>query len=279
MFNTLLIEPLANGLVVFYNILFSNLGLAIIGFSLFLRLILYPLTKPYMESMKKMRSVAPQLNKLKKKYKGNKVKLAQAQSDLYKTKGVKPGAGCVPYLIQIVILIAFYRMFMIALNADDPTSAFNELLYPVLKLDPGETLNTGFLWLDLTKPDVVNVGWMPFPLPGILLFTAATVQFISAKITAPYEEAEKIVAKSTKGESDDFQAAMQKSMIFTFPLFTIIFGLKFPSGLALYWLVFSFFQAYQQYRVQSWGGLTPWLIRLGLVKSGSLEKKQSRRKK
>jgi len=78
MFTTLLIEPLANGLILFYKILGSNMGLAIIGFSLFLRLILSPLTRPYLKSMKKMRDIAPNVEKLKKKYKGDKAKLAKA---------------------------------------------------------------------------------------------------------------------------------------------------------------------------------------------------------
>lgn len=269
MFNTILIQPLANGLIISYQLLFENLGLAIIGFSLFLRFVLSPLTKPYMDSMKKMRDVAPQINKLKKKYKNDKTKLAQAQSDLYKENGVKPGAGCLPYLLQIVILIAFFRMFMITLSAENPTVALNELLYTPFKLESGETINTDFLWLDLTEPDVIQIPGLSFLIPGILLIVSAVVQFFSAKITAPYEEAEAKVAKKTPEQSDDFQASMQKSMIYTFPLFTLIFGMKFPSGLALYWFVFSLFQTIQQYRSQGWGGLTPWLIRVGLVKSGS----------
>src|SRR4030065_2451800 len=96
-FTTILIQPLANGLIVFYKIMGGNMGLAIIGFSIFLKFILSPLTKPYMESMKKMKDVAPLLNKLKKKHSGDKVKLAQAQAELYKQKGVNPGAGCLPY--------------------------------------------------------------------------------------------------------------------------------------------------------------------------------------
>jgi len=81
-FTTLLIQPLANGLIAFYKILGGNMGLAIIAFSLFLRIILNPLTRPYMESMKKMKEVAPSLEKLKAKYQGDKVGLAKAQAEL-----------------------------------------------------------------------------------------------------------------------------------------------------------------------------------------------------
>ena len=116
-FTILLIQPLANGLILFYKVLGANMGVAIIAFSLFLRFILNPLTRPYMESMRKMKEVAPQLEKLKRKHK-EKVKLAQAQAELYKQKGVNPGAGCLPYLLQIVVLIAFFNVFTRTLSPD-----------------------------------------------------------------------------------------------------------------------------------------------------------------
>lgn len=268
MFTTILVAPLANGLVVFYRLLGSNMGLAIIGFSLFLRFVLNPLTKPYMQSMKKMKDLAPQLDKIKKKHKGDRVKLAQAQSELYKQKGVSPGAGCLPYILQIVVLIAFFNVFTRVLAPDgDIVANFNNLLYQPLMFEAGEVINTRFLYLDITKPDVFNLKNIPFPVPGPLLLLAALVQVVSAKITAPFIEAEGKVAKRTKEKSDDFQVAMQQSMILTFPLITIIFGMRFSSGLALYWFIFSLFQAIQQYRSSGWGGLTPWIKRLGLLKS------------
>lgn len=268
MFVTLFVQPLANGLVAFYRILGSNMGLAIIGFSIFLRVILSPLTKPYMQSMKKMRDLAPALAKIKKKHKGDRLKLAQAQSELYKQKGVSPGAGCLPYILQIVVLIAFFNVFTRVLVADtDIVIKFNELLYQPLKFGATEQINIKFLYLDVTKPDVFNFDNLPFGLPGPVLLLAALVQVVSAKITAPFVEVEESIAKKTKESSDDFQVAMQKSMILTFPLMTIIFGMRFPSGLAIYWLMFSLFQAMQQYRSTGWGGLTPWIRRLGLLKS------------
>lgn len=272
MFTTLLIQPLASGLIVFYKLLGSNMGLAIIGFSLFLRFLLNPLTKPYMESMKKMKKFAPQLEKLKKKYKNDKVKLAQAQSDFYREKGVKPGAGCLPYLLQIVVLIAFFNVFTRTLSADGDLAAnFNKLLYPALQFGENVKVNTRFLYLDVTKPDVINIPAIPFPIPGPILFLAGLVQLISAKIMMPYTKIEEKIAKKTPKKEDDMQVAMQKSMSYTFPLFTLFIGTRFPSGLALYWFLFSLTQAYQQYKSQGWGGLTPWIERVGLLRLQSVE--------
>jgi YidC/Oxa1 family membrane protein insertase len=65
------------------------------------------------------------------------------------------------------------------------------------------------------------------------------------------------------------QVTMQKSMTYTLPLMTLVFGLRFPSGLALYWLVFSVVTVWQQVSMSGWGSLTPFVTRLGLVKSTS----------
>jgi YidC/Oxa1 family membrane protein insertase len=267
-FTLILTQPLANGLIFFYRILGGNLGLAIIAFSLALRFILNPLTKPYIESMKKMRDLTPQINKLKKKYKNDKVKLAQAQADLYKEKKINPGAGCLPYLLQIVVLIAFFNVFMRTLNGNgDPAASFNELLYAPLMFAEGEILNTHFLYLDLIRPDTFTLPGIGFPLPGPILILAALIQFLSSKMMLPYSKAEEKVAKKTPEVTDDMQVMIQKSMIYTFPLITLVIGVRFPAALSLYWLIFSITQAYQQYKTQGWGGLTPWLAKTKLIKS------------
>lgn len=266
-FTVLLIQPLANGLILFYKVLGSNMGLAIIGFSLFLRFILNPLTKPYMESMKKIREVAPQLEKIKKRHEGDKLKFAQAQADLYKEKGINPGAGCLPYLLQIAVLIAFFNVFTTALSSNgDPTGKFNQLLYSPLKFGEGEVVNTKFLYLDITAPDTIRFSFLPTSLPGPVLILAALIQFISAKTMTPITQIEEKVAKKTKETADDFQVTMQKSMVYTFPLFTLFIGMRFASGLALYWLIFSLTQVYQQVRMSGWGELTPLIKKIKLIK-------------
>lgn len=276
-FQIILIAPLTNGLILFYKVLGGNMGIAIIAFSVFLRLILSPLTKPYMESMKKLKDYAPELEKLKKRHEGNKESLMKAQADFYKEKGINPGAGCLPYLLQIVILIALFNVFTTVLaSSNDITAKINVLLYEPLKFMAGETLNTGFLYLNITKPDVFNIAGIPFGIPGPILILAALVQMLSAKMTAPYIEVEKKLAEKTVTKEDDISTAMQSSAIYTFPVLTILAGVRFASGLALYWLVFSAYQMIQQYMSTGWGGMTPWIKKInstlssfGLIKSES----------
>lgn len=269
-FTTLITQPLANGLILFYNIMGGNLGLAILGFSVFLIFIMRPLTKPYMESMKKVKEVQPLVDKLKKKYGKDTVGFSKAQAELYKQKGVNPAAGCLPYILQIVILISLFKVFTTVLSADvNAISKLNELMYPPLKFSENVALNTKFLYFDLTKPDSFRIPGVPFALPGAILILATLAQFVSVKITSPYISAEEKVAQKTKGGADDMQVAMQSSMTYMFPLMTLIFGLSFPSGLALYWFVFSLVNAWQQGRASGWGSLTPFIRRLGLLESAS----------
>lgn len=246
------------------------MGLAIIAFSVFLRIVLLPLTRPYMESMKKMREHQKDIDKLKRRHKGDRQALMKAQSDFYKEKGINPSAGCLPYLLQIVVLIFLFRVFsMVFVPNADIAQKFNELLYQPLRFSATEQVNTHFLYLDVAKPDRLN-DLLSLPssapaIPGLFIIAAALLQLVSAKMAAPYVEEEKKAAKKTKEMGDDMAVAMQGSMIYMFPLMTLVIGLNFASSLALYWVSFSAFQAWQQYQASGWGGATPWIARLKKV--------------
>jgi len=266
-FTLILVQPLTNGLILFYRILFQNLGVAILVFSLALIFLLRPLTKPYMQSMKRIKDLEPQLAKLRKKFGKDKMKMSQAQAELYKQNKINPAAGCLPYILQFVVLIALFQVFTAALSgADIASGKLNQLLYPALKFTSDQQINTKFLYLNVSKPDTFNIPGIPFAIPGLFLLLATLAQFLSVKIMAPYISEEEKIAKKTKGQADDMQVAMQSSMIYTLPLMTLIFGLKFPSGLALYWLVFSIVNVWQQVKMSGWGSLTPFIKRLNLLK-------------
>lgn len=267
-FKIILTQPLANGLILFYNIFGHNLGFATVLFSAFLFLVTRPLSKPQMESMKKIREIQPEVNKLKKKFGKDQMGFSKAQAELYKQKKINPGAGCIFQIIQLVILITFYQVFSTSLSTSaDSLMKLNDLLYTPLKLEQGSVLNTHFLYLDISKPDVVNLSGLPFAIPGAFLILATLAQFISIKATAPFVEAEKKIVKATKTETDDMQLMMSNSMMYTIPLMTLYFGYQFPAGLSLYWLVFSIGTVWQQVSSNGWGSLTPLIRRWGLVKS------------
>ncbi|MFZ5365816.1 MAG: YidC/Oxa1 family membrane protein insertase [Patescibacteria group bacterium] len=259
--NLFLFHPLVNGLILLYKF-FGNLGVAIIILTLAIRAVLIPLTAPSLKAAKKMAELAPEIEKLKKRHGGDKQKFAQAQMELYRQKGVNPAAGCLPQIIQLLILIALYQAFAQVLRANgvEIISRLNEILYPALRLPLETKINLSFLYLDLSKPDVFH--FQGLPLPGIFLIFAALTQFLSSKMMQPALRKEEKEAQKTPEKTDDVATAMQSQMLYLFPLMTILIGFTFPSGLILYWFIFSAFQLVQQYFTSGWGGLSPWVAKL-----------------
>lgn len=266
LWNTILIQPLTNGLFFLYKFT-GDLGLSIILFTILLRLLMTPLVLPSLRMSKKMQELAPELAKLKIQFKDNKQGLVTAQADLYKKNGANPAAGCLPQIVQLVILIALFNsMNLLLSNKSGAVKNLNKVLYSTNQLTSSQHLSTRFLGLNLISPDVIKIPSVPIPLPGIFLLLSAAVQLLSGKMMAPNVVAEKKVAEKTDSGSDDAMVAAQQQMLYLFPLMTIVIGFQFPFGLVLYWLVFSLIQMLQQYIVSGWGGLTPWLKRVNLIK-------------
>lgn len=256
LWNTILYQPLVNALVFLYELFFSNLGLAIIALTALIRLAMVPLTLPSLKASQKMKELSPELAKLKKQYGSDRQAFANAQLGLYKKHGANPAAGCLPQIVQLVVLIALFQAFRQVLAANgDTLSQLNDVLYGPLKLSEGTTLNTRFLYLDLTKPDLFPLpekflgGLLP-GIPGLFLIGSALAQFWSSKMMAPVVKSAEKAAKKTPTETDDMATAMQKQMLYLFPLMTIVIGFSFPSGLVLYWFIFSAFSIVQQLWMQ-----------------------------
>ena len=254
MWSLLLYQPILNALIAFYLLLGHNLGFAIIGLTLAIRGLLTPLVLPSLKASSKLRQLQPELEKLSKKYAQDKQKLAQAQLALYKKHGVNPAAGCLPQIVQLVVLIALFQAFNQVLRTDGNTFAkLQALLYPFLRHHLTSPLNLRFLYLDLSRPDAITfsspltfAGFQLNQLPGPLLLLTAAVQFLSSRLMMPVQQTLSQQAKKTPSPQDDLAVTMQKQMLIIFPLMTLLVGLKFPSGLVLYWLTFSLFMLAQQ---------------------------------
>jgi len=276
----LLYQPLVNALIFLYKVFFNNLGWAIITLTILIRLAIVPLVRPQLEMSKKMQELAPELEKLKKKHGNDKQKLAAAQMEIYKKAGVNPAAGCLPQIIQFLILIALFQAFSQVLKPDGVTviEKLNQVLYPSLKLSPSSTLNLKFLWLNLSKPDVVKTNFLPnLPLPGLFLSLSVLSQVLLSKMMMPQIKKVEEQAKKTETTQDDFSAAMQTQMTYMFPLMTLLFGFSFPSGLVLYWFIFSASSLVQQYFISGWGGLENFKFQISnfKYKNGEREDKNN----
>jgi YidC/Oxa1 family membrane protein insertase len=198
------------------------LGVAIILLTVIVRLILYPISKKQIESQKKLQDLQPEIKKLQDKYKDDKEKKGRALMEFYKEKKVNPASGCLPLVVQIVFFIALYQAFIAGINFNSTCGD----LYSFVACPSGINMNF-FGILDLAKPNVV------------LAVIAAAGQFVQTKMMMA-----KNPAPAKKG---DFSSIMNQQMLYLGPLLTLFIGMKFPAGLALYWVVNTLFAIVQQY--------------------------------
>jgi len=264
----LLTQPLLNLLIGIYRFT-GNLGVSIIALTIGLRLALTPLILPSLRLNKKIQELAPELAKLKEKFKDDKQGLISAQAQLYKDHGANPASGCLPQIIQLVILIALFSVFNNILRTDGNGLAtkLNTDLYSFNQLESTTRISTDFLYLNLTQSDTIKVSGLPFALPGLFLIFSALAQLLNSKMMMPVVSSEKKIAEKSAGSTDDAMVEALQQMLYLFPLMTLFIGYKFPSGLVLYWFIFSLASVIQQYNISGWGGASSWLKKLNLIKS------------
>lgn len=224
---TFLYQPLINVLMFMYQALGSNLGLAIIATTILIRLLLIPLTTPGMKSAAKMQELKPELDKLKKNFGKDAQSLAQAQLALYREHNINPMGSLLPTILQFMLLIAMFQAFNNTLKTGTDISQINPNLYPFIQIADTHTLNTRFLYFDLTAPDTFKLN-SPLALgpikidqvPGIMLLLAAAVQFISSYLMMPAKKKDEKKNTGEDPKSDDMMASMQKQMLFLGPINT-----------------------------------------------------------
>lgn len=232
-------------LFIYNNLAFQNLGVAIVEISILSRVVLYPFIRQQAHYSKKMNELNPQLAVLKAKHKDDKKAFATAQMELFKQHGVNPAGGCLPAIVQIVVLFGLL-------------GAMNE----ILKMK----VNTSFFIWNMAKPDVWHLSGLSFALPGVLVVIAAATQFLQTKMmmptSPPIHKDDKLKEKEEKADFMSEFAQAQSSMVWMFPLLFLFLGTQWPSGLALYWSVSSVIAIIQQYFFAGLGGLEPHIVQL-----------------
>ena len=191
-----------------YGIL-GNFGVAVLGFTVIVKLVFYPLANKSYRSMGKMRLLQPRIQQIREKHADDRMAMNREMMELYKTEKINPAAGCLPVLLQIPVFFALYKVLFVTiemrhapffgwitdLSAPDPTSIFN--LFGLLPY------SVGFL------PPFLQLGIWPI-LMGISMF---------------------LQMRLNPAPPDPVQAKIFQFMplIFTFLLAT------FPAGLVIYW--------------------------------------------
>ena len=229
-FDALIYYPLYNVLIFFYNVIpGQDFGIAIILTTLALKSLLIPLSKKQIESQKKMQELQPEMKAIQQKHKNDKEKQTKALMEFYKEHKTNPFSGCLPLIIQLVFLIAIYRVIINISGAGFVASPGD--LYAFVA-DPGAINHTFLHFMDLTKPNYV------------LAFLSAIAQYYQTKMLFQSQKTDKI--EPAPSSEPDFASLMNKQMLYLGPGLTFFIGVTFPAALALYWLFSTLFMIFQQ---------------------------------
>ncbi|MEO8666001.1 MAG: membrane protein insertase YidC [Ignavibacteria bacterium] len=210
-----IVRPIAQYVILpvflFIHSFVPSWGLVIIIFAMLMKVVLNPLTKTQMKSMKKMSQLNPKITAIREKHKDDPVKANQQIMKLYKEEKINPAGGCLPMLLQLPILYALFGVF-------------NSTI---------ELRHASFLWIkDLSAPDVIM--HLPFKIPifGIdqisgLAIAMGVTMFIQQKMTVTDPK--------------------QKAFVYVMPVMLTLLFFSFPAGLNLYYFMFNLFSILQQW--------------------------------
>ena len=186
-----------------YNLGIPSYLLAILIFTIIIRILLQPLMSKQMRSTRKMQMLAPEIEEIKKRYASNPQKQQQATMELYKEHGASPTAGCLPLLIQMPILYALFA----ALRNFGIEGSIHPIYPEYFQF---------WVWKDLAM--VVKDATYPYLLPILASLTTLFQQLLT---------------------TTNRQDRTQRMMLIIFPIMFMFFTLNFPVLMAFYWIFYS----------------------------------------
>lgn len=228
--DTFILTPMINVLMGIYSFI-GNFGIAIIIFTIIIRLVTYPLTVRQMKSTQAMQDMqkSPEWKKMQKKYKDDKQKLQQEQMKLYQEKGINPMGSCLPTIIQFPIIIGLYQAIIRALAVAPiqmvDLSKFD--VFPLIDFASLIMIDNQFLWMDLSQPERLYIPGVELPVVGgipVLAILVVITTFLQSRLMTP---------PAQPGEQG---AQMTQAMNLYMPLLMGYLAFSFASGLALYFI-------------------------------------------
>ncbi len=199
----------------------GSMGLAILLFTVLLKLVTLPLSQKSYHSMSRMKAIQPEMKRIQERFPGDKMRQSQEMMELYKREKVNPMSGCFPTLIQIPIFFALYKVLYVNIemrgapfygwirdmSAPDPTSWFN--LFGIAPWNVISQISVDLGLATLYLPPALHVGAWPF-LMGISMF---------------------LQQKMSPQPPDKSQAQIMMLM----PIFFTYLLASMPAGLVIYW--------------------------------------------
>ncbi len=246
--------------------LFNNYGVAIIVFSVLLRVILIPITIKQQKSLKKNAKLQKEMKEIQKKYKSNPEKLNQETIDLYKREKMSPFSGCLSGILQIIIILSVFWLvskpltymkkinpeiiekYSKELQEEGTNSSYTEIAIINKKAaDDSEIyINMNFLGLDLSKVPTQSLeDFRVYIIP--ILYVISSI--ISIKITTRMNKkdedkkqtngVEKNESENAEKQPDEMEMMQQmnNNMTYMMPIMSVMIAIIAPLGLALYWFV------------------------------------------
>jgi YidC/Oxa1 family membrane protein insertase len=244
---------------------FNNYGIAIIIFSVLLRIILIPITIKQQKSLKKNARLQKEMKEIQTKYKSNPEKLNQETIELYKREKMSPFSGCFSGILQIIIILSVFWLvskpltymkkinpeiiekYSQELKEEGANSSYTEIAIINKKAaeDPEVYINMNFLGLDLSKVPTQSLDdFRVYIIP--ILYVISSV--ISIKITTKMNSnnKDKDINELKKAETEDkekqpdemeMMQQMNNNMTYMMPIMSVMIAIIAPLGLALYWLI------------------------------------------
>ena len=254
-----------------YNI-FSNYGIAIIVFSIILRIILIPITISQQKTLKKSAKMQEKMKEIQFKYKNDPEKLNRETIELYKREKMNPFSGCLSSILQLIIIISVFFLvsrpltYMKKIDSSVIDGYIEEIKqedgsvegYPEIQVinrkanvDERVNLNMNFFGLDLSMVPQQNLSdYKVYIIPVLYVITS----FISIKITNASQKKKKTTKlleeknetkeindkekeQDAQEEALESMQSMNNAMTYMVPIMSISIAFIAPLGLALYWLV------------------------------------------
>jgi len=216
----LLYQPLINVLFWLYAYLPGHdLGVAIIAFTLLIRLMLFPSYLKTMLNAQRLKDLEPRIKKLREDFKDDQKRQAEEIMKLYREHKVNPVGGCLPLLIQLPFLFALYRIFAFGLN--------------------GESLKVLYSWVP--RPEVINHSFL-----GILDLSQRSWQI--ALLAAIFQLIQGYLSLKSSA-APQMKGFMNLQMLLIFPAITFFIAWSLPSAVGLFWAASTLVAAIQQWYV------------------------------
>lgn len=245
---------------IIYNLV-NNYGIAIIIFTIFLKLLMLPVSIMQQKTMKKTAIIQVKVKELQDKYSNDPVRLNQEMMDVYKKEKMNPLSGCLTSIIHFIIILSIFFLVSKPLTymrkidnekikeyAQEITEETGEVLrYEEIAIikeksdeDPNVKLNMDFFGLDLSDVPTQNYSDLKvYIIPVLYVATSifSTRLTTSLNKKSEKEEKEKTETNEEKPKEDDAMEEMNRQMNLMMPIMSVSIALIAPLGLALYWLV------------------------------------------